>query len=105
MKVHISFADPETEEWKICGTVAGNEQTEFGISLIKFSGDVLLPNSESLRLTGTYDPAHRGVSILLFVGSRQVAELGGFKTEAGGYDPSMSFLTPGGNYVQLLVGT
>ncbi|GAA5080892.1 hypothetical protein [Lysobacter panacisoli] len=104
MRVHVSVADGDAGEWLNVVAVAGVEQASFGIALIRYDAEFALHNGEAMRVAGTFDPLHHGVNIDLFSGERHVANLGGFKSPTDGYDPSLIVLTPGGNYLQVMVG-
>lgn len=104
MRIHVSLADPGREEWLPLAAVSGSSGHTFGV-LQQYDSEISLPGGERMRVRGVYDPDYRSVSIAMLVGDRQVFELSGWKRADDGYDPSGSFLTPEGNYVQVLFGT
>jgi hypothetical protein len=104
MRVHVSAVPSGSDEWTHVATVSGVEEGGFGITTLAYRTTLALPDGEQLELAGRYDPVHRGINIAVFAAGRQLADLGGFKADHDGFDPSMAFLTPTGNYLQVLLG-
>lgn len=104
MRIHLSLADPTREEWVNLGATEGCAQESFGTTLHRYMSELHLPGGEHALMRGVYDPRHRIVSISIHVEDKQVFELSGRKSADDGHDPSGSFRTPKGNYVQVLFG-
>jgi hypothetical protein len=66
--------------------------------------EINIPNGEQLKVSVTYDPINRGISIYVMSKGKFLLQVGGFKRQESSHDPNVMFLTPGGECVSLIVG-
>ncbi|BAQ64072.1 hypothetical protein [Geminocystis sp. NIES-3709] len=111
MKLYVSYGNEVSNQWEKIGefelqplvnkdwiSIVENE------ILILNSQGLILPNNEQLEITVSYARANRGISISVIYDNQTLINVGGFKYNETGYDPSIIFMTPKGLHLSLMVG-
>jgi hypothetical protein len=100
--LYVSYGNAVTNKWEVV-TELPLKVDEGGMHGLR-DGGVMFPNGESLRFNATLYEGNGGTSVNVRNGETVLFDLGGFKRNLEGYDPTAFFLTPSGMHVSVHIG-
>jgi hypothetical protein len=102
LRLHVSVGNIQTNEWENIAAVPLGGEVNVVYSLRDH--ELVLPNGERLVVTVAITKGNQGVAIAVRNAATTLLQATAFKNDASGYDPSITFYTPQGLHVTLMVG-
>jgi len=109
LALHISYGNRELDEWvpladfPLKPHAPHSEDSSHGVLEVR-EEPLMLPNGESLRFSVAFTEFNRGMSLLVQSENDTVLSVAGFKSSISTYDPAVTFLSPSGLHLSLMVG-
>ena len=104
MKLHVSFGDSETNEWRTAAAIEPNAEPTHGPGTHNWKVPISLPSGEAFEVGAVFAEGNRGVNIVVSRDGIAFISVGGFKQNDTAYDPTLTFLSPGGLQVRIMLG-